>query len=56
MTELSIFDFEGQEVRVIDSINTLEWVAADVGAVLGIKQSTLSLRVAKMPDSWKGVH
>lgn len=58
MTELSIFDFEGQGIRAkgIDSINTLEWIAADVGAVLGINQSTLSLRLAKMPESWKGIH
>ncbi|MEG4508482.1 BRO family protein [Microcoleus sp. F6_B4] len=58
MTELSIFDFEGQEIRVkgIDSINTPEWVAADIGAILGISQSTLSLRVAKMPESWKGMY
>ncbi|MEG4485652.1 BRO family protein [Microcoleus sp. D2_18a_B4] len=57
MTELSIFDFEGQEIKVkgIGSTDTPEWIAADVGAVLGIDQSTLSRRVAKMPDSWKGM-
>ncbi|MEG3971876.1 BRO family protein [Microcoleus sp. T2B6] len=58
MTELSIFDFEGQEIKVkgIGSTDTPEWIAADVGAVLGIDQSTLSRRVAKMPDSWKGMY
>jgi prophage antirepressor-like protein len=58
MTELSIFDFEGQEIRVkgIDSINTPEWVVADIGAILGIEQSTLSRRVAKMPESWVGMY
>jgi prophage antirepressor-like protein len=55
MTELSIFDFEGQEVKVIGSTNTPEWVVADVGAVLGISQSTLSERVSKMPENWKGI-
>jgi prophage antirepressor-like protein len=56
MSELSIFDFEGQEIRGIGSADTLEWVAADIGAVLGIEQSTLSRRVAKMPDSWVGMY
>jgi prophage antirepressor-like protein len=55
MTELSIFDFEGQEIRVFGTPDTPEWVVADVGAVLGIGQSTLSLRVSKMPEAWKGV-
>jgi prophage antirepressor-like protein len=55
MTELSIFDFEGQEIRVFGSTDTPEWVVADVGAVLGISQSTLSERVSKMPESWKGI-
>jgi prophage antirepressor-like protein len=56
MSELSVFDFEGQEVKVIGSINTPEWIVADVGAVLGIEQSTLSRRVAKMPENWKGMY
>jgi prophage antirepressor-like protein len=57
MTELSIFEFEGQELRVkgIGSTDTPEWVAADVGAILGISQSTLSERVSKMPEGWKGI-
>ncbi|WP_293125519.1 BRO family protein [Microcoleus sp. bin38.metabat.b11b12b14.051] len=55
MTELSIFDFEGQEIRVFGSADTPEWVVADVGAVLGISQSTLSERVSKMPENWKGI-
>ncbi|MEG4444068.1 BRO family protein [Microcoleus sp. AT9_B5] len=56
MTELSIFNFEGQEIKVIGSPDTPEWVAADVGAVLGIEQSTLSRRLAKMPENWKGMY
>lgn len=56
MTELSIFDFEGQEIKVIGSTDTPEWIAADVGAVLGISQSTLSERVSKMPETWKGMY
>jgi prophage antirepressor-like protein len=56
MTKLSIFNFEGQELRGIGSPDTLEWVAADVGAVLGINQSTLSERLSKMPENWKGIH
>lgn len=55
MTELSIFDFEGQEIRVCGSTEQPEWVAADVGAVLGINKSTLSERLSKMPETWKGV-
>ena len=55
MTELSIFDFEGQQIKVFGSTDTPEWVVADVGAVLGISQSTLSERVSKMPESWKGI-
>lgn len=56
MTELSIFDFEGQNIKVFGSTEPLEWSVADVGAVLGIGQSTLSKRVNKMPESWKGIH
>jgi len=55
MTELSIFDFEGQEIRVCGSSEQPEWIAADVGAVLGINKSTLSERLSKMPEAWKGV-
>jgi prophage antirepressor-like protein len=56
MTELSIFDFEGQEIRVSGSAERPEWVAADVGAVLGLEHTTLSRRVAKLPETWKGVY
>jgi prophage antirepressor-like protein len=56
MTELSIFNFEGQEVKVIGSTDTPEWIVADVGTVLGIEQSTLSRRVAKMPENWVGMY
>jgi len=55
MTELSIFDFEGQEIRVCGSPEQPEWVAADVGAVLGIDRRTLSKRVNKMPEAWRRV-
>jgi prophage antirepressor-like protein len=56
MTELSIFDFEGQKIRVSGSAERPEWVAADVGAVLGLEHPTLSRRVAKLPETWKGVY
>jgi prophage antirepressor-like protein len=56
MSELAIFDFEGQQVKVFGSTKHPEWVVADVGAALGIKKSALSLRVAKMPESWKGMY
>jgi prophage antirepressor-like protein len=55
MSELSIFEFEGQEIKVFGSTEHPEWLVADVGAVLGISHSTLSERVSKMPESWKGV-
>ena len=55
MTELSIFDFEGQEIRVFGTPDAPEWAAADVGAVLGISHSTLSERVSRMPKDWKNV-
>ncbi|MEG4912152.1 MULTISPECIES: BRO family protein [unclassified Microcoleus] len=56
MTELSIFNFESQEIKVFGLTEPLEWSAADVGAVLGISKSTLSERLSKMPANWKGVH
>jgi prophage antirepressor-like protein len=56
MTELSIFDFERQEIRVIGSTDTPEWVAADVGAVLGLKPHTVRRRLSSMPNEWKGYH
>jgi prophage antirepressor-like protein len=56
MTELSIFDFEGHEIRVSGSAERPEWVAADVGAVLGLEHTTLSRRVARLPETWKGVY
>jgi len=56
MNELSIFDFEGQEIKVIGSTDTPEWVATDVGTVLGLSPITVRRRLSKMPDSWKGVH
>jgi prophage antirepressor-like protein len=55
MSELSIFEFEGQEIRVCGSPEQPEWVAADVGAVLGINKSALYERLSKMPEAWKGV-
>jgi prophage antirepressor-like protein len=52
---LSVLNFESQEIRLCGSAENPEWVAADVGAVLGIGQSTLSERVSKLPESWKGI-
>jgi len=56
MTELSIFDFEGQKIKVFGLTEPLEWSANDVGTVLGISKSTLSERLSKMPENWKGNH
>ncbi len=39
MTNLSIFDFEGQRVRYVGTTDDPEWVAADVCAILGIDTS-----------------
>lgn len=52
---LSVLSFESQEIRLCGSTENPEWVAADVGAVLGIGQNTLSERVSKLPESWKGI-
>jgi prophage antirepressor-like protein len=56
MTELSIFDFEGQEIKVFGSTEHPEWVAADVGAILGLKPHTVRRRLSNMPNEWKGDH
>lgn len=56
MTELSIFNFEGQEIKVFGSAEHPEWVAADVGAVLGLKPHTVRRRLSSMPNEWKGDH
>jgi len=56
MSELSIFDFEGQKIKVFGLTEPLEWSANDVGTVLGISKSTLSERLRKMPENWKGDH
>ncbi len=39
MTNLSIFAFEGQQVRFVGTADCPEWVAADVCSVLGIKNA-----------------
>ncbi|MEG3902057.1 BRO family protein [Microcoleus sp. B4-C5] len=56
MTELSIFNFEGQEIKVFGSAEHPEWVATEVGNVLGLSPITVRRRLSKMPDCWKGVH
>jgi len=56
MSKLSVFDFEGQEVKVFGSTEHPEWVAADVGAVLGLKPHTVRRRLSSMPTEWKGDH
>jgi prophage antirepressor-like protein len=56
MSELAIFDFEGQKIKVFGLTEPLEWSANDVGTVLGISKSTLSERLSKMPENWKGDH
>lgn len=56
MTELSIFNFEGQEIRVYGSAEQPEWVANDVGTVLGLSPHTVRRRLSTMPKSWKGDH
>lgn len=56
MTELSIFNFEGQEIRVCGSAEQPEWVANDVGSVLGLSPITVRRRLSSMPTEWKGDH
>jgi prophage antirepressor-like protein len=56
MNNIQLFDFEGHEVRIVGTSENPEWVARDVADVLGIAQSTLSRRLQKIPDHWKGMY
>ena len=43
MTDLQVFKFEGYEVRVVGTPDAPEWIAADICAVLGIKNISQAL-------------
>lgn len=57
MTNLTVFAFEGQQVRFVGSDDKPEWVANDVVAILYPEASRDSYRgyLAKVPVDWKGV-
>lgn len=53
MSNIAIFQFEEQEIRVV-TLNSEPWfIAADVAKALLITRSTLSERINRMPDEWK---
>ncbi|WP_193200431.1 Bro-N domain-containing protein [Nostoc sp. MG11] len=43
MSNLSVFEFEGREVRFVGTADKPEWVAADVCAILEIKNVSYAL-------------
>lgn len=49
------FFYGDYKVRVVGTVDELQWVARDAAEVLTIDQSTLSCRMAEMPDEWKGI-
>jgi len=51
MTNLSVFEFEGQSVRFVGTADKPEWVANDVVAVLGLDRS----QTRRLEDYQKGV-
>ena len=53
MSNLSVFDFEGYEVRFAGTSDKPEWVAADIARILGIQNIRQNL--ASMDDYQKGV-
>ncbi|MEH1922847.1 BRO-N domain-containing protein [Nostoc sp.] len=53
MTNLTIFAFEGQEVRFVGTPEKPEWVAQDVANVLGIKNVHQNL--SSLEDYEKGI-
>ena len=53
MNNLTAFQFEGQEIRVVILDFEPWFIAADVAKGLSIARSTLSERIDRMPDEWK---
>ena len=52
--QLQLYRYDGQEVRVVGTPEAPEWVARDVGDVLGI--ADLHTTLADFPDDEKGRH
>ena len=53
MANLSVFDFEGYQVRFVGTAESPEWVAADVAKVLGIQNASDTLK--RLEPYQKGV-
>lgn len=53
MSNLSVFDFEGYQVRFVGTAENPEWVAADVTDVLGIQNASDTLK--RLEPYQKGV-
>lgn len=53
MSNLSVFDFEGYQVRFVGTPDSPEWVASDICQVLGIKNA--SDAVDRLEDYQKGI-
>lgn len=51
MSSLAIFQFEGQQVRFVGTVDKPEWVGQDVCAVLGIDRT----QMRRLEDYQKGV-
>lgn len=56
MSNLSVFLFESQEVRFVGTAEKLEWVAADIVAILYPQADSrnYSNYLSKVPTAWKG--
>ena len=56
MSNLSVFNFERQEVRFVGTADQPEWVAADIVAILypDASRSSYSKYLSKVPAQWKG--
>ena len=52
MANLSVFDFEGYQVRFVGTAENPEWVAADITAVLGIDRT----QIRRLESYQKGVY
>jgi very-short-patch-repair endonuclease len=50
MTSLSVFDFEGRQVRFVGTIENPEWVAADITDVLEVDRT----QIRRLEDYQKG--
>ncbi len=54
MSNLSVFAFEGKEVRFVGTAEKPEWVASDVCSCLQIRMSGVSEALASLEDDEKG--